>query len=150
VVEVDAMPGGHVCSASMKNALGTTDVREAASGTRPIRKLFSKEQRAFFASYAPAGVTLDDLTVLGPIFVLKLKFVPPELGRKVVAELWTYPDFSRVLELSTRTRPADAFQARAEARAFLLSRGVSGTGDQHTKTRTALEYFSARARAATP
>ena len=31
-VEVDAMPGGYVCSGSMKRALGTTDVRDAVSG----------------------------------------------------------------------------------------------------------------------
>ena len=78
-VEVDAMPGGFVCSASMKGA--PTGVREAMAGKRPLRKLFSKEQRAFFAEHAPEGLGLDDLSVLGPIFVLKLKFAPPELGR---------------------------------------------------------------------
>jgi hypothetical protein len=42
VVEVDAMPGGWVCSASFKGSLGTTDVIRVAKGERPIRKLFSK------------------------------------------------------------------------------------------------------------
>ena len=42
VVEVDAMPSGYVCSASMKGALGTTDVKKVAAGDRPIRKLYSR------------------------------------------------------------------------------------------------------------
>ena len=70
-VEVDAMPGGFVCSASMKGKATNDAVREAVAGERPLRKLFSKEQRAFFAANAPDGVDLDDLTVLGPTFVLK-------------------------------------------------------------------------------
>lgn len=144
VVEVDAMPGGYMCSASMKTALGTTDVKEAASGGRPIRKLYSKEQRAFFDAHAPAGLGLDDLSILGPITVLKAKFAPTGWDRRpFVAELWFYPDGSRILELSTRCVPREAFQVAAEARAFLDGKGVNLSGDQQTKTKTALEFFAA-------
>ncbi len=144
-VEVDAMPGGFVCSASMK---ATTDrVKEAVEGKRPLRKLFSKEQRAFFATHAPEGLELDHLSILGPIFVLKLRFSPKGFDRKLVAELWSYPDFSRILELSTKSAPAEAFQAAADARAFLTGRGVDLTGEQETKTRKALEFFSERLKA---
>jgi hypothetical protein len=51
-VEVDAMPGGFVCSASMKST-AHADVRETVAGARPLRKLFSREQRAFFAEHDP-------------------------------------------------------------------------------------------------
>src|SRR5436190_16378683 len=71
VVEVDAMPGGYVCSASLKRTLGTTEVREAAKRERKVRKLFSKEQRAFFAEHAPEGIEFEHLAILGPINVLK-------------------------------------------------------------------------------
>ncbi len=54
-VEVDAMPGGYVCSGSMKHAMGTTEVREAVAGGLPLSKLFSKEQRALYAAHAPEG-----------------------------------------------------------------------------------------------
>ena len=37
-VEVDAMPGGFVCSGSMKASFGSTDVREPVAGDRPLRK----------------------------------------------------------------------------------------------------------------
>jgi hypothetical protein len=142
VVEVDAMPGGYVCSASLKGDADGSHVKDVAAGARPTRKLLSKEQRAFFADHAPEGVELDDLAVLGPIFVLKLKFTPEELDRQVVAELWLYPDGSRILELSTKCSPAEAFQAAAETRAFLASKGVDLSGDQQTKTKTALDFFS--------
>jgi hypothetical protein len=141
-VEVDAMPGGYVCSASLKGKLGTTEVREAAAGALPLRKLFSKEQRRFFAAHAPNDVELDALSVLGPIFVLKLKFSPEGYERKLVAELWLYPDGARILELSTKCPPSEMFQVAAETKAFLASRGVNLTGEQQTKTKTALEYFA--------
>jgi hypothetical protein len=80
--------------------------------------------------------------VLGPIFVLKLKFAPTGYDRRLVAEMWLYPDGSRILELSTRCGISEAFQVAAEARAFLTERGVDLSGEQQTKTRTALEYFS--------
>jgi hypothetical protein len=143
VVEVDAMPGGScVCSAALKAPGGIDDAREVAQGTRPMRKLFSKQQRAFFAEHAPEGVELDDLSVLGPITLLKLKFSVPEYTRPLVAELWFYPDGSRILELSTKCPPSEAFQAAVESRGFLSGRGVDLTGEQQTKTKTALRYFS--------
>jgi hypothetical protein len=145
-VEVDAIPGGFVCSGSMKASLPSPRVKEAVSGGRPLRKLFSKEQRAFYAEQAPEGVALDDLTTLGPIFVLKVKFAPRELGRKLVAEVWLYPDDSRLLELSTKCAPSEAFQVATESRAFLSQKGVDMTGEQETKTRKALEFFTERLR----
>ena len=141
-IEVDALPGGFVCSGTMKGMLGSTDVRRAVAGDLPVRKLFSKEQRAFYAAHAPEGVALDDLTILGPILVLKLRMRPKELNRRLVAEVWVYPDGSRVLELSTRCGTTEAFQVAAELRAFLGAKGVEVSGEQETKTRKALAYFA--------
>jgi hypothetical protein len=142
VVELDAMPGGFVCSASMKARIGADDVRRVMAGKRPIHKLFTKEQRKFYAAHAPDGIELDDLTLLGPIVVLKLNFVPKELGRKLVAEVWLYPDGSRIAELSTKCAPPEMFQVAQEVRAHLHSKGVDISGEQQTKTATALGYFA--------
>lgn len=142
VVEVDAMPGGWVCSGSLKGALGATDVKRVAAGQRAVRRLFSKQQRAFYAAHAPEGLALDDLAILGPILVLKLNFRPEGYDRKLVAEMWSYPDGSRILELSTKCAPADMLAVAVETRLFLHERGVDVTGEQQTKTRTALEYFA--------
>jgi hypothetical protein len=144
-VEVDALPGGFVCSGTLKRALGTKDVRQAVLGERPVRKLFSKEQRALYAEHAPEGVAIDDLSILGPVFVLKLRFSAAGYARKLVAELWLYPDNSMILELSTKCLPSEAFQVAAETRAFLGEHGIDLSGEQETKTKKALEYFAAAA-----
>jgi hypothetical protein len=141
-VEVDALPGGFVCSGTLKSSPDADEVRRVARGTLPLHKLFSKEQRHLFAAHAPQGTELDGLSVLGPILVLKLRFVPPSLGRKVVAEMWIYPDGSRILELSTRAKTNEMFQVAAETRAFLVERGIDLSGEQETKTRKALEFFA--------
>ena len=141
-VEVDALPGGYVCSAALKGALRSTDVTRAVAGEIPLQKLFSKEQRAFFAAHAQEGIGLNDLSILGPIFVLKLRITPEGLGRRLVAELWLYPDGSRILELSTRCETGEAFQVAAELRSFLATREIDLSGEQETKTRKALDYFA--------
>jgi hypothetical protein len=145
-VEVDAMPGGYVCSATLKGRASSTEINDAALGKAPVRKLFSKEQRAFFRAHAPAGIDFDTLSVLGPIFALKLNFVPKKLGRRMVAELWLYPDGSRILELSTKCVAADTLQVALESREYLSGKGVDLEGKQETKTKAALTYFSKQLR----
>ena len=144
-VEVDAMPGGHVCSASFKGVADNALIREVGFGREKISALFSKEQRSFYAEHAPEGLGLDDLAVLGPIPTLRLKTKPEGFGRKLVGELWLYPDGSQIVELSTKALPSDAFQAAAETRAFLIGLGVDLEGEQQTKTKTALEFFTTKA-----
>ena len=141
-VEVDAMPGGFVCSGRLKAPADSDSVRLAARGELPLRKLFTKQQRRLFAAHAPDGIELDGLATLGPIVVLKLRFTPEGLARRMVAEAWMYPDGSRLLELSTRCATKDTFTVAAETRAFLTSRGVDLSGEQATKTRKALAYFA--------
>jgi hypothetical protein len=137
-VEVDAMPGGYVCSASFKGVASNDQIREAATGKRPIRKLFSKAQRAFFSAHAPDGTDLDGLSALGPIPTFRIKFKPQGSKRKFVGEMWLYPDASQIVELSTKTTPAEALDVAAECRALLKSRGVNLSAEQQTKTTTAL------------
>ena len=143
-VEVDALPGGFVCSGTMKRAVDRDSkaVKSVLQGRSPIRKLFGKRQRAFFAEHAPDGLELDDLSILGPLFVLKLRLEPPELGTRLVTEMWLYPDGSRILELSAKTSPDGAFDLAARMRAYLAGRGVDLSGQQQTKTRKALEFFA--------
>ena len=145
-VELDAMPGGHVCSATLKSRAENAEVREVALGTRPLAKLFSKQQRAFLREHAPDGPGLNELSVLGPIPVMKLKFEPEGYDRRLVAELWMYPDGSRVFELSTKCEPRDAFNVAAQTRVYLSQRGIDLSSEQETKTRKALDFFSEQLR----
>ena len=82
--------------------------------------------------------------------MLKQNFVPKELERRMAAELWFYPDGSRILELSTKCTAADTFQVAAEARAYLTAKGVTRHGRQQTKTKAALTFFSKQFRDAAP
>jgi hypothetical protein len=149
-VEVDILPTGFVCSASFKGRSSGEDVRSAATGAMPLRRLFSKTQRQFYRDHAPEGLTLDDLTPLGPTFLLKSRFdvrlsAARRTPQSMVAEVWFYPDGSRILELSTKCPPDDTFKVAGDTRAYLLGQGISLDGEQQTKTKTALEFYASGA-----
>jgi hypothetical protein len=142
-IEIDAMPGGFVCSGSLKSPVANGPIRDAVAGLLPKRKLFTKEQRGLLQTRAPDDIALDDLVFLGPVFVLKAKWTPAEL-QPMTAEMWLYPDGSRILELSTKCTPLDAFRVAAESRAYLSAHGISLSGQQETKTKKALDFFARR------
>jgi hypothetical protein len=143
-VEVDAMSGGYVCSGSTKAEIGKRPPHEVGFDCKPIRKLFNKEQRALYKTHAPEGLALDDLAVLGPINVLKLKFLPKGSKIPMVAEVWLFPNNTSVLELSTKCAPMQALNVAADLRSFLTKKDVPLDGEQQTETKAALELFSAR------
>ena len=64
--------------------------------------------------------------------------------------MWFYPDGSRILELSTKCLPREAFQVGVELRSWLVSMGIDLSGGQATKTRAALTFFAAELDTATP
>ena len=142
------MPGGFVCSASFKGVCTGQEVLDVSAGAMPLRKLFSKEQRAFYDKHAPAGITMDKLVILGPTFLLKAKHQPKakELDRPITVEMWLYPDGTRVMEISTKSLPSEAFQVVADFKAYLGRYGIALGADQSAKTKSSLEYFSARLR----
>ncbi|MET0426619.1 MAG: hypothetical protein ABW046_22320 [Actinoplanes sp.] len=145
-VEVDAMPGAFVCSATLKQRLGPQVVDRAISGRRPLSTLFTKDQQALFAVCSPAGVRLDDLLLYGPVEVRKAKAVPAGLGRPLSVEQWTYPDGARILEISTRCAMADSVPVASRLAATLRARRIEPSRHQPTKTRRTLAYFAGRTR----
>jgi len=144
--EVDVVPGGFVCSGSFKGRCTAQEVRDAVGGKMPLDTLFSKEQRAFYKAHAPKGVALRGLATFGPTFVLKARLWVKQLQRRLVVEMWLFPDGSRNLEISTKSQPAEAFQVAAELKAYLAQVGIDLTGNQQTKTRAAMEFFKPEVR----
>jgi len=143
-VEVDAMPGGFfVCSASYKGVATGQEVLDVTQGRMPLRKLFSKEQRAFYDEHAPAGLDMNSLLAQGPILLLKLNDQPKGFKRGITAEAWLWKDGKHILELSTKCEPAQAFQVGVEFRTFLAEHGVDLGAKQETKTKTAMQKFKA-------
>jgi hypothetical protein len=140
-VELDAMPGGFVCSASLKGRCTGQEVLDVTAGKAPLKSLFSREQRAFYAKHAPPRITMESLVTLGPTYLLKAKHTPANFNRGIVVEMWLYPDGSRILEISTKCLPEEAFQAGVEFRAYLANCGIPLIESDQTKTKAALEYF---------
>ena len=140
------MPGGFVCSGSFKAKLRHRRGQGSDARRRPDRGALQQEAARLLRDCAPDGISIDDLAILGPITVMKLKFSPDGYDGRMVAELWFYPDGSRILELSTKAATTDAFDVAARSRQFLEHRGVNLSGEQQTKTKTALEYFSSELR----
>ena len=147
-VEVDAVPGGFVCSGTMKGSSlrRTSMTRCAASGRSGSCSRRNSERFSPRTRRSPRIST--ELSVLGPIFVLKLKSDAKGFSRTFVAELWLYPDGSRIRELSTKCDSSELFDVASEGRAFLDAKGIDLSGDQEMKTRKALQFFSKELRAA--
>ncbi len=91
---------------------------------------------------------MDNLAVLGPIFVLKVNFTPEGFDRQVTGEMWLYPDGRRLLELSTKCVPAETMQVATETRLFFADHGIDLSGTQETKTKSALQFFAKELRPA--
>ena len=142
-IEVDAVPGGFVCSGSLKARRKAQEVLDAVNGESRLSSLFSKQQRTFYKEHAPKKIKMDSLLTLGPTFLLKSKLKPKKLGRRLTVEMWLYPDGSRNLEISTKCSPNEAFTAAAELRSFLDDSGVEIVAGQQTKTAAAMKYFMA-------
>ena len=87
-------------------------------------------------------MALRSLKAYGPIFVLKATLWPKKLDRRLVVEMWLFPDGSRNLEISTKCEPSDVFKVTGELKAFLLDLGIEITANQQTKTRAAMEFFT--------
>ncbi|WP_433832716.1 hypothetical protein ACQP2E_16845 [Actinoplanes sp. CA-015351] len=136
-VEVDAMPGRLVRTTAIRKRL-----RHGIAEGRPWSQYFCRTQRELFAAQAPAGIGFDDLMAHGPVDVRRIKVVPDGLDRRLTVERWTFPDGSRILELSTRCAAAEALEVAARTAEVLRAHRVEATGPQETKTRAALAYFS--------
>ena len=111
-VEVDAMPGGFVCSGSYKGMPRKAAVVDVlprrATGAQALQQgaaLVLRRSRARGHHAGRRGGARSDHRAEGQVRAA-------ELRRKMVAELWFYPDGSRILELSTKCAPADALRRR--------------------------------------
>lgn len=142
-VELDASPSGYTCSCSLTVEVADRKIKKLLNGSRTVSDLVDGVQRKLLLERMPEGIELADLTVLGPLNLLKCKFRPKGYPRRMVAELWTLPDGTGILELSTKVIPEAAFQAAAEAKVFLAEKGIDLGAPQEMKTRAALAALTA-------
>jgi hypothetical protein len=142
-VEVDASPTGFTCSCSLTAEAPDRKVKALLADVTRLKGLLADAQHTLLIDRLPAGVALEDLRVLGPLTLLKTKFAPEGQESRMTAELWFLPDGTRILELSTKSAPLEAFRAAAETKVFLAARQVDLGAPQETKTRTALAALTA-------
>ncbi len=143
-VEMDVTAAGYVISGSMKGVRKAGMVQQALAGKLSIEKLFTKEQRQFFDEFAIDCPDWSQLVALGPINVMKLKFVAPGVSENVTVEQWHYPGQIPAVELSTKSSPAQSHKLALEGQRFLREHGLNASGQQEPKTRKALEFLAAR------
>lgn len=143
-VELDALPGMSWWSAALGRSLGPAAIRAALRGRRPLSSLFSAEQRAFAQGHADHRIDLDALSMLGPIEVVRRRTAPRGGAPALVIEDWTYPDGTRLVEVSARCRIDRVATVAAAARHFLAEHGVDPEAGQRTKTGASLEHLSGR------
>jgi hypothetical protein len=141
-IEIDVMHGEYICSASVRGRCTSADVYHASQGNIPLDAIFSPSQKEFYKTYAPFGAAIDELVPLGPAFLLSLKSQPMEFDRKMTVELSLYPDGSRILELSTKGDPEEAFQLGAKFRAFLSQFHLMREAEAKTRTSETLRAFT--------
>jgi hypothetical protein len=144
--EIDVVPGGFVCSGSFKGRCTAQEAKDAVGGKMPLDSLFSKEQRAFYRKHAPKGIALRSLEAYGPTFVLKARQWIKQLDRRLVVEMWLFPDGSRNLEISMKCEPSEAFQVAHDAKEYFKGIGIELSANQQTKTRAAMQFFQPEVR----
>jgi len=141
-VEMDRVGDKQIISAKLTAEQDAGEIDEAVVGERPLRKLFSLDQERLVAEFGPKEVGWEALKPMGPIAVQKWKIDPRKLGHEVVVERWKLPDKSDLVELSIKVEPGEATVAADAFLAFLEAMGLEVSGDQQTKTRGALMFFT--------
>lgn len=141
-IEMDRVGDAHVISAKLSAVQARGEIDDAVAGERPLRKLFSADQERLIAEFGPKEVGWDALVPMGPIAVQKWKMGAKRLGHEVVVERWKLPDTSDLVELSIKVAPGEATAAADAFLAFLGAMGMEVSGDQQTKTRGALTFFT--------
>ena len=141
-IELDRIGDTGIVSAKLSAPQAEGEIDDVVAGVRPLHKLFSPDQERLIAEFGPADVGWDALTVMGPIDVCKWKAEFDDFEHAVTAERWQLPDKSALVELSIKVHPSVSSTAGAEFRAFLEHHGLDVAGDQQTKTRGALTFFT--------
>ena len=80
--------------------------------------------------------------MLGPVDVHKWEIEPKDFPSEVTIEQWVLPDGSDLVDLSTKAEPGEATQTTEQFLALLSRHGIDTEGDEQTKTRAALRFFT--------
>jgi hypothetical protein len=141
-LEADCVGNRVICSASLTALQKRDEIDAVAKGKRPIEKLFSQDQERFLAEFYGHPVDFGKLHVLGPVRALCWKPTQKGFPHALTLEEWRLPNGEELVEVSIKTTPEMASQARKDFEQHLRRLGLDPEGAQETKTRTALKHFA--------
>jgi len=144
-IELDVVGDKQVPSAKLDGEPDRGEVEEVEAKQRPVGSLFSGKQEQLIADYAPDGISLNELEVLGPVDARKWDLDDPDgFPHTLSVEEWSLPDATRFIELSFKVSADEATDAQTAFRALLIGLEVDVAGDQTPKTPRVLKYFADR------
>ena len=142
-VEIDALPGGFVCSGRMKAKVDNAAVRDAIAGRLPLRKLFTKEQRDLYAAHAPDGCRARRPR---PRWARSTSSSSSSRRSASLGRSWRSCGSTRTARGCSSCRSSASPRRRSTRRpspdASSAAHGIDLVAEQQTKTRTALDYFA--------
>jgi hypothetical protein len=143
-IEVDAVGDNMVCSAKLDSEQERGEIEAVVEGNREPRKLFTSDQEDLISEFGPDEVGWDQIRPLGTVETKKCELELDDLDHELTVEIWVLPDGSDLVELSIKVTPDEAEKAGTDLRAFLTDQGFDVGGDQKTRTRAALSFFTGR------
>lgn len=144
-IELDVVGDKQVPSAKLDGEPDRGEIEEVEARQRPVGSLFSGKQERLIADYAPDGISLDELEVLGPVDARKWDLDNTEgFPHALSVEEWSLPDATRFIELSFKVSADEANDAQTAFRALLTGLEVDVAGDQTQKTPRVLKFFADR------
>lgn len=149
-LEADCSGDDVVCAASLTARQVRDEIDAVADRKRSIVKLFSKEQERFLNEFYDGRVDFGELQIFGPIRALRWQLRHRDFAHTLCVEEWRLPDGDDLVEVAIRAPAASARQARREFEDHLNALGLDPHGNQVTKTRTALKFFTRDLRGANP
>ena len=144
-IELDVVGDKQVPSAKLDGEPDRGEVEAVEAKQRPVGSVFSGKQEQLIADYAPDGISLNELEVLGPVDARKWDLDDPDgFPHTLSVEEWSLPDATRFIELSFKVSADEATDAQTAFRALLIGLEVDVAGDQTPKTPRVLKYFADR------
>jgi hypothetical protein len=144
-IELDVVGAKQVPSAKLDGEPDRGEAEAVEAKHREVGSLFSGKQEQLIADYAPQGISLDELEVLGPVDARKWDLDKPEgFPYALSVEEWSLPDATRFIELSFKVSADEANRAQTAFRALLTRLEIDAAGDQTAKTPRVLKFFAGR------
>lgn len=134
-----AIPG-----CGIKEERKKSSIFDVAKWQRPLSDLVSESQSSFPDYFLGAPPAWDALLVMGPIRAFTWEVSFSKDSPKATLEYWVLPDNQAMGEVSMKVPGQGAFSERDRLIEYLQANGVAKYSLDETKTRWALDYFSAQ------